>query len=485
VKRAATPWMRQSLAVCLGVWVGGLIQVTGAIAQTVPEGVEPNSPTDPFQPVPGLNSTPVSPSGPSPENSPAAKPAPSQPNSQRQRQPLPPDEPIVSPLEITQPDPLIPFDYQSRPLTAQERRELQAAADRLAQIGASKLQQGDAIAAFEAWNRELRYRRLAGPLTAEVLALGRVGDVAWQQTNTPQLRWITLRLDQILAQTRESLRRDLPTANSDPAIQTGVTGKPMQLWEALGFAYQQVRLPKIAASIYQEVLADARQQNNANRIEAALITLGLLHLSWFDYPNAAIAYQELLERVQQRGDRYNEPIYLSQLAYIHEKNQQPAKAISYQEQLIRFYQTAGTLKPIPELMTRMADNYGRLQQLDQAERYYQEAYRQAVPLLQFGDASIALNKLGEMYRRNQRLDSAARIYTFLISVEQQAYNTYGMMTAYDQLGQIYRQQQLYPAAIAAFQNGLVVAKRLKFREDYFAQQIQQTETDQTKPEQSQ
>jgi tetratricopeptide (TPR) repeat protein len=189
--------------------------------------------------------------------------------------------------------------------------------------------------------------------------------------------------------------------------------------------------------------------------------------------------------VQQRGDRYNEPIYLSQLAYIHEKNQQPAKAISYQEQLIRFYQTAGTLKPIPELMTRMADNYGRLQQLDQAERYYQEAYRQAVPLLQFGDASIALNKLGEMYRRNQRLDSAARIYTFLISVEQQAYNTYGMMTAYDQLGQIYRQQQLYPAAIAAFQNGLIVAKRLKFREDYFAQQIQQTETDQTKPEQSQ
>jgi tetratricopeptide (TPR) repeat protein len=402
------------------------------------------------------------PSGVQTKPAPPRKPAP-------RKQP-PSDQLPPNPLEITESDPLVPFDYKTRSLTAQERREIGAAADRLIVLGSDRLAKGDTEGAFAAWNQELRYRRLLGSVIQEVLALGRVGDAAWRTTNTAELRWITRRLDDILAQTRTSLPDDRETTTSptDPK-------KKIQLWEALGFAYQQVRLPKVAASIYEEVLADARQRNNANRIESALITLGQLHLSWFDYENAGKAYQELLGRVQARGDRYNEPLYLTQLAFICEQAKQPQQAIPYQEQLVAFYQSASDPKPIPKLKTKIADNQRALGKLDLAETNYQAAYNLAVPISQFGDAGDALRKLGDLYRANNRLDSAARIYAFLIGIEQQAYNTYGIMTAYDQLGQIYLTQKEYPQAIAAFQNGLIVAKRLKYREDYFNTQIQQVE----------
>jgi tetratricopeptide (TPR) repeat protein len=473
---------KAGLGVILMLSIGGEMANSGnrAIAQSAsPETTAPA--VTPDAPVIQPGAKPAAPPGSkTPAKTPAkAKPKPKQPADEQ----LPPN-----PLEISLDDPLVPFDYKERSLTAQEQQEIEAAANRLIVIGNDRLLKGDQPGAFDAWNQELRYRRLLGSMIKEVLALGRVGDVAWRETNTPELRWITRRLDEILAQTRKSLADDRSVAaapieaaaiasqKDNPLKQ--IPQKQMQLWEALGFAYQQVRLPKIASSIYEEVLADARQRNNANRIETALITLGQLHLSWFDYTNAGKAYQELLTRVQTRGDRYNEPIYLNQLAFIHEQAKQPQQAILYQEQLVTFYQTANDPKPIPKLKTKIADNQRLLGKLDLAETNYQQAYNLAIPISQFGDAGDALRKLGDLYRANNRLDSAARIYAFLVGIEQQAYNTYGIMTAYDQLGQIYLTQKEYPQAIAAFQNGLIVAKRLKYREDYFNTQIQQVEKQQ-------
>lgn len=392
-----------------------------------------------------------------------------------------------NPLEVNEPDPLIPYDYKDRPLTAQERKQLSDAADRLVVIGATRLQAGDNVGAFDAWNRELRYRRLASPLLIEVAALGRVGDVAWAQNNQLQLRYITQRLDQILALARKptaDLSRDRATP---PELTT--PAKRLELLEALGLAYQQVRLPNIAASIYDEILAAARNRNDTVKIEATLITLGQLHLGRFNYAEAAKIYAELLERARSRNDSFNIPIYLQQLAYIHEQAKQFAEAIPYQQQLIEFYQTAGDPVPIPALVNKIADNHRRLNQLDKAEQNYQLAYQLAQPQLQFAVAGEALKRLGELYRANDRLNAAKRIYTFLIQVEQQGYNTYGMMDAYDQLGQVYLQDKDYPNAAFAFQQGLVIAKQLKFKEAYFTTQIEKAtepagESENTTPESS-
>ena len=387
----------------------------------------------------------------------------------KKKQPLPNQFP-PNPLEITEPDPLIPYDYKQRPLTAKERKVLLDAANRLTLVGATKLQQGDIIGAFDAWNRELRFRRLLGPLAAEVVALGRVGDIAWSQTQQTQLRYITKRLDEILALTQTTEKQ------TDPKISAELSDprRKILLLEALGFAYQQIRLPKVAATIYEQLLADARQKNDSTRIEAALITLAQLHVSWFNYADAAKAYAELLERVQARNDTFNEQIYLEQLVFIYEQDKQPEQAIAYEQKLIDFHRRMNDPKPIPALIVKIADNYRRLNQLDKAEATYQQAFQLAQPELQFAVAGDALKKLGDMYRENDRLESASRMYAFLVGVEQQAYNTYGVMDAYDQLGQVYVLRKEFPAAIAAFQRGLAIAQQLKVREDYFTQQIQKT-----------
>jgi len=470
-----------------------------------------------------------------PVNSP--EPAQSKKSANQRKQPIAEEFP-PNPLEITQPDPLIPYDYKNRPLTAQEIRQLRAGANRLAVIGATKLEQGDRVAAFNAWNRELRFRRLAGPLTEEVLTLGRVGDAAWRDSDTTQLRWVTKRLDEILAKAQteqaaskgqlanpdrlsalETLSPDLAldlelnqpskitenrTVSGQPQAQTqappvlsarqlldtldtnplavggvnaiailGNLNKEVSLLDALGFAYQQVRLPQTAVKVYQQLLAEARRRKDDFKLEATLITLGQLHLAWFDYGSAVQPYQELLARSRSRRDPINFPLYLDRLAYIHEQAKQPAQAIPYQEQLITFHQTAlGDATLIPALTLKIADNHRRLTQLDQAETNYQLAYKLAIPLLQFSNAAEALKRLADLYRANDRLDSALRMYTFLVDIEKQAYNTYGVMDAYDQMGQVHLLRKDYPAAIAAFQQALPLAQQLKFREDYFATRIQ-------------
>lgn len=407
-----------------------------------------------------------------PASPPEAQPQqPTQQKPETKRKPTPPDQFPPNPLEITADDPLVPYDYKDRPLTTEKQRDISAAADRLTLVGAKRLQAGDAVGAFEAWNQELRYRRLLGFLIQEVQALGRVGDVAWLQNNNLQLRYITRRLDQIRLQTEKSLTELEGDRQTPPELLNAE--KRIQLTEALGLAYQQVRLPKVAATLFEKVLADARQRDDALKLEATLIVLGQLHLGWFDYASAAKVYQELLQRAQARQDLFNEPLYLTQLVYIHEQAKQPAQAIPYQQQLIQFYQKVNDPKPVPKVITQIADNQRLLGRLDLAEANYQLAYKTAQPQLLFADAGDALKKLGEMYRVNNRLDSAQRIYAFLVSVEQQAYNTYGTMNAYDQLGQIHLLQKQYPEAIAAFQSGLAIARQLKTREDYFAAQIQQ------------
>lgn len=380
----------------------------------------------------------------------------------------PNDEFPPNPLESTAPDPLLPQPIVPRPLSALERKQLAAALDALNNQAAVKLKQRGRVGAFDLWYRELRLRRSLGAVE-EVKALGRVGDIAWKENLTPDVRWITKRLDVILAQTQ------LPTATATPAANPVIpvsSGDRLAVLEALGVAYQQVRLPKPAVSAYTQILTDAKQRHDEKKTDETLITLAQLHLNWLDYPNAIATYQELANRAKARGDRPNESIYLTQLAYSYEQAKQPAQAITTQQQLVALYQALPNPKLIPALKIKIADNYQLLAQPDQAEQNYQAAYQLAQPTLQLAYASEALQKLGALYRANDRLDAALKVFDYLVSLEQQSYNLYGMMNAYDQIGQIQRDRQQNQQALAAFQQGLGLAKQLKYRQDYFTAQIQ-------------
>lgn len=369
-----------------------------------------------------------------------------------------PDKYPPTPLEIVTPDPLLPPSVDKQQLSLPEMQRLEVELDKLNQAAAAQLEAGNKEAAFETWNRELRLRRFLGALV-EVQALSRVGAIAANQNNRQQVFYITQRLQAIQKQALSQTKPDL------------------ELWRSLGQAYQKVRSPKLAVAVYQQILAAVRQQQDAAAEFATLNTIGEVYLSWFDYPQAAATYQELLGLASAKGDRLNEVEYLKQLAYIYEQGKQNQQAVNILTKLAQIYQTENNLTQLAELKLAIASNYESLARenpslLPEAFKNYQEAYSSAWQLEQYVTASEALQKLIVLYRSQGQIDEALQTSQILLQADAKTTNFYGMMQTYDQIGQIYLERKEYSQARAAFQQGLELAQQLKHEENYFTQQIE-------------
>jgi tetratricopeptide (TPR) repeat protein len=368
-----------------------------------------------------------------------------------------------SPLEITTPDPLLPPLREKQPLSLPEQQKLEMALDELNQEAVAKLQTGDKVAAFEIWNRELRLRRYLGAV-AEVTALSRVGEIAWNRSDRQQLYYITQRLQAIQKQ-------------AQPQKSKTQTSVDLELLQALGVAYQKVRSPKPAIEVYNQVLAAVRQQKDTSAEIDTLKTLAELHLSWFNYAQAAATYEELLKFATSTGERQDELTYLQQLAYIYQQAKQPQKSIDVLSKLQEIYSQNDHQTQLPTLQLAIAANYEILAKdnadlLLEAFKHYQEAYTTAWQLQQYGRAAEAVQKLIPLYRSQGQIDAALQTSQILLEAEARAANYYGMMQAYDQMGQLYLDKQDYPQALTAFNDGLEIARRLKHQEAYFTQQIE-------------
>lgn len=379
------------------------------------------------------------------------------------KKPKPPDKFPPSPLEFTTPDPLLPRspkDKKPLPLTPQERQRLEPALDELNQQAAAKLEAGDEMAAFEIWNRELRLRRFLGSL-AEVQALSRVGAIAWNQNDRQEVVYITQRLQAIQKQTQQEKK----SGEID-----------LELWRALGQAYQNVRSPKQAVEAYNQVLLAVRQRKDTAALVETLKTIGELHLSWFDYRQAAPVYEELLSLDTSQGGSVNEVTYLQQLAEIYAQTQQPQQSINVLNQLVQIYTNENNLIKIPDLKLAIASDYESLGKTDpsllvEAFKNYQEAYTTAWQLQEFVRAGEALQKIIALYRSQGQIDEALEASQILVDTQTQAANFYEVMQAYDEIGQLYLQRKQYPQALTAFQKGLQLAQQLKHQEVYFTEQI--------------
>lgn len=366
----------------------------------------------------------------------------------------PVQEEFFNPLEITTPDPLLPFSLEDRPLSALERLKLAAALEQLNQQAAAKLVAGDRVGAFEIWNRELRLRRVLGFLE-EVAALSRVGAIAWRQNQRAEVQVITRRLQEVQQQTK---------AESTVSL---------QLLQSLGTAFEQVRSPESAVEVYTQILAAARQRQDQAAEEATLKTIAELHLSWFEYELSATTYQELLGLARARSNRLNEITYLQELAYIYRQASQHQKAVEVRQQLAELYLNEEQFTQVPAIRLAIAADYESLGQLQQAFQNYQEAYASAWSLQQYARAGSALRNLIALYRSQKQIDEALKTSQILLEADQRAANVYGMMNTYDQIGQIYLEGGKYSEALAAFKSGLELATQLKYQETYFTQQIEQ------------
>ncbi len=364
-----------------------------------------------------------------------------------------PDAPPVNPLEILKPDPLLPQLPKKATLSPEQRLSLRQSLDELNTQATALLQAEKVPEAFEIWYRELRLRRVLG-YVEEVQALGRVGEVAWQRTLKPDAKIITRRLQDIQQEAQAKKLMNL------------------ELQQALGQAYRQVRLLEPAVGIYEKILADAQTRSDAEAQETTLKTLAELNLAWFNYPKAAAVYEELLARAQAKSDRVNEVFYMQQLLYVYDKAKQPANALKTKQRLVQTYLSQKDPTKIPSLKIGIGADYEALNQPQEASQNYQEAYTLAWSARQFAFASEALKKLGILYRSHSQPEAALQVYQVLIQSEQQAFNFFGLMDAYDQIGQLYVEKKNYPQALAAFQKGLEIAKTLKYQEAYFTTQIE-------------
>jgi len=389
------------------------------------------------------------------------------PGLTQNRKPEPPQE-FYNPLEITTPDPLLP--QLTRPLSTSEKLKLRAALDKLNQQAATSFAAGDTEKAFAIWSRELRLRRFLG-ITEEIPALGRVGEIAWRENRRLELNAITRRLQEI-GQQIQVLTPD-KTKKEDRQQSQVFTPPSLDVLNALGIAFQQVREPRSAIAVYERILAIQRQQQDPIAVETTLRTIAELHLSWFNYPPAAAAYEQLLQNASERGDRLEVINYLQQLNYVYEQARQYQQALAVKQRLGEVYQQQQQNDLLPALQLDIGANYEAMGQLKQAFTSYQQAYTAAWELQQYAQASDALRQMVRLYRSQQQTDAALQTSQILLESDRLAANLYGMMTTYDQIGQINLNRGNYDRALTAFQQGLELAQQLKYQEDYFTQQIQQ------------
>jgi tetratricopeptide (TPR) repeat protein len=358
---------------------------------------------------------------------------------------------LADPLQDDPLDPLLPTPVVERPLSPLEQYALEQDLDQLALETAALDAAGEFEQARLAWQREIRLRRLLG-IDQELAAIDRVGQVLRDRNATQDLQLYAVRMDEIRAELSLSEDRERLESMADTYVVLGAVDS--------------------AAEIYRDLADLAQASGDGDDQRQQLEILATLHADWFEFIPAAEVYSELVDLAQASGDGDGELGYLEQQANNLEQAQDFAGAIALRQQLLTLYQTDPTLWPqIAPLQYQVAGNYRALGDLDTAARQYQTTYTNAIEQEQLAVAAVAIADLADIYKGLNRWEDVGYLYEQLLLVEQQAHNAFGMMAAYDQLGQVHEQLGVTPSALAAYREGLVLARVLGTRQTYFETQI--------------
>ncbi len=357
-------------------------------------------------------------------------------------------------------DPLIPYTNLQRDLSPLEKRKIEQEITKINQQASRELSLGNRDLAFQLWFRELGLQRALGR-ESEVIALGKIGNIAWQKNRTLELREIAQRL--IAIEEKATFSNNL----NDKFLND------------LGFAYQQIKYIDYAVNIYKIFLKSARKQNLWVKEKNSLEQLGKLYLAKFDYINASSIYEELLILVendlQNQKDTQLLELYLINLGEIYYHLKQPETLIKNQKKLINIYIKEERINLVTKLKISVGNNYQKLHQLKLANQYYQEAYTLAKSLQQVALAADALSHLAILYQQEKKWELAITIYQQLIDLERKNNNFYGLINSYENLGNIYLEINEYSLALEAFKAGLAIANSLNYKIEHFMNKIQQLE----------
>ncbi|MEL6468517.1 MAG: hypothetical protein AAFQ74_02215 [Cyanobacteria bacterium J06623_4] len=383
---------------------------------------------------------------------------------------------LADPLAAEQRDPLLPTLSVDRPYSPLELQMIDNALDQLNNTALLQLTAGDADMAFDLWLRELKLRRVLGT-QAEFEAIQRVAGLAWAQQRPVEVQLLTLRTREIW----DAMQQSLGSVSEEPferqteidpgdSLISGATTIDIGVLTEIAQTFTTLRDIDSAVTVYQQLIALSSTRDEMLTTQQK--ALAELHLSWFQFSEAADIYLTLLAAAREAGDIEQEIDYLEQLAYSYQQAESLTNAVRAQTDLVELYQRQDNSEELPGLLVAIAQNYRALNLPTSAIDYYRAAYSAAQRFDQFSFSAQVLRDLGALYEALAMTAEALGAYSLLVPVEQQAYNDYGTMNAHDKIGQLQRRQGNDFEALKAFERGLVIANRLNLREAYFIEQIE-------------
>lgn len=354
--------------------------------------------------------------------------------------------PFENPLEVEEfDDPLLPNPPIDRPLSPLEKFRLEEELERLNQDAKLLYQEGKVQLAFEVWYRELRLRQQLD-LIPEVIALGRVGEVAWSENRSLDFRNIRERLRDIEMIAKQENQR--------------------QVLVVLAESYEKMREIEGSIEVYQFLLDDSENPNQL------LEKIALLYRSRFDYSSAINVYQTLLSQAESNGNPQNVIPYFIQLKTLYQENGNLHQTIVITERLISLYQQENNQQPLPALLVSLGEIYTQVGELAKANQIYREAFDLAWSQQKALIASEALENLAQLYQSRNSIEMTLEIYEQLLIVQEYAVDYYGLMITYDKIGEIHQQFDRLTEARNAYENALKLAQSLSYQETYFQEKIQ-------------
>lgn len=365
------------------------------------------------------------------------------------------DQFLLNPLAAEPRDPLLPETVVDRPLSPLELYDLELALFELDAQAQALLLAGQPDEAFALWMREVQLRRVFG-LEAELEALTRIGQQAWNAQRSQEVRLMAVRLKRIW--TMEKATASLERV------------------ETIATIAQTLRMRDTSTEIYQQLIE--MTATDAAAQQAWEVVLAAHYLQWFQFESAAPLYTQLAAEAKAAGNTLEQTQYLKDLIYSYQESKQYDQALPVQTELLRLYRSTGQSEFEPPLEIDMARNFRALGANPQAVDYYNLAYVTAQRLELYGHVSMVLRELGDLYAEQGLNNEALTMYNLLVRAEQQAYNQHGILAAYDRLGQLYLKVGDTDNAIVAFRAGVAFSESLKYREAYFRGQVAKLSLDQ-------
>lgn len=350
-----------------------------------------------------------------------------------------------NPLQVEEfEDPLLPQSPINRSLSPLEKSNLEKKLAELSRRAREKYEQGKVEESFNIWYRELRLRQELD-VSKEVEALGRVGEIAWLENRSEDVRNIRERLKEIETTARDNNNRDL--------------------LKQLAQTYETMRINDRAIAVYNFLREDS------DNPRPLLEKIASLYESRFQDEQATQTYETLLEMAEAENNSRATIRYLRALRNLYEQVNNAEKGIDTKERLVSQYQEQNNEQAPPSLLLALGGDHQKMGQFNPASEAYEQAYRRAWSQQKYAIAAEALDNLAQLYRQQGSLQTTLEIYEQLVIVQQRSSNAYGLMMTYDKIGKINQQRDRDQQALAAFEKALEAAQSLSHQEDYFQEKI--------------